>query len=284
MKISDLLALAENQLINAGVSNSKLDALVLLTHALSVSKEQIIFYPDFEPAENLQKKFLNFIERRTKREPVSQIIGFREFYGYNFTVTKDTLDPRPDSESLIELVLKKFPQHQDPLQILELGTGTGCLIITLLQLYQNAKGFGVDISTAALEICRQNLAKHQLTHRLEITKSDLFSALNYNQKFNLIISNPPYIPSSDINHLQEEVKKFEPRFALDGGIDGLDFYRKIAKTAPLFLQKQGRVIVEIGFGQENDVIRIFSDCDFAFEETKHDLASIPRALSFQYTS
>lgn len=281
MKISDLLALAENQLKNSGVSNSRLDALVLLTHALSVSKEQIIFYPDFEPAKNLQKKFLDFVQRRTMREPVSQIIGTREFYGYNFFVTHNTLDPRPDSESLIELVLKKFPERNHDFRILEIGTGTGCLIITLLQLYKNAKAIAIDISEEALKICRKNLAAHTLEQRLEIKKSDLFSALSNEQRFDLIISNPPYIPSRDICNLQEEVKNFEPHLALDGGADGLDFYHKIAKTAPLFLQKQGCVIVEIGFGQENDVIQIFSDSGFLFEQTKPDLSGIARALSFQ---
>ncbi len=280
MKISDLLAQARSQLENAGVSNSKLDALVLLTHALSVSKEQIIFYPDKIISDESSEKFFALIKRRCNREPVSQIIGNREFYGHDFLVTQDTLDPRADSESLIELVIKKFPDKSTALRILEIGTGTGCLIITILKLYTNATAQGLDISEKALEIFKKNAKNHRLENRLEITKSDLFTALNPNSKFDLIISNPPYIPSAEINSLQAEVKNFEPHLALDGGLDGLDFYRKIAKKAHSFLTPKGRVILEIGFGQESEVIKIFTNENFTFEETKNDLAGIARALSF----
>lgn len=280
MKISDLLAQAKNQLENSGVSNSKLDSLVLLTHALSFSKEQVIFNPDLEIPANQVEKFFSIIDRRCNREPVSHIIGKREFYGYDFFVTKDTLDPRPDSESLIELVEKKIPQKNLAFEILEIGTGSGCLIITLLKLYQAAIGDGVDISNNALEICKQNAQNQEVANRLTLKKSDLFAAIS-DKKFDLIISNPPYIPSSDINNLQEEVKNFEPHLALDGGSDGLNFYRKIAKRAGEFLKDQGRVIVEIGYGQEKSVQEIFTAEKFIFEETKNDLAGIARALSFK---
>lgn len=281
MKISDLLAQAKNQLENSGVSSSKLDSLVLLTHALCVSKEQIIFNPDLEPVQNLQDEFFALVARRAKREPISHIIGKREFYGHDFFVTANTLDPRPDSESLIELVLKKIPKRNEKLQILEIGTGTGCLIITLLLIYKSAKAHGLDISEKALEIAQKNSISNQVQDRLKLLKSDLFLQLKSHKKFDLIISNPPYIESHEIEQLQEEVRNFEPHLALDGGVDGLDFYRAIAKSAPDFLKNQGRIILEIGFGQMKDVVKIFESENFIFEEFNPDLSGTVRALSFK---
>ncbi len=278
MKISESLIQARKILDLKGVSNSKLDSLILLTHALFCSKEYVIFNPDLELSSKQKSDFFEFIERRAKREPVSQIIGKREFFGEEFLVTKDVLDPRPDSESLIELVLKTFSDKKQNLKILELGVGSGCLILTLLKAYKNAEGEGVDISKAALEICQKNAEKFVIKNRLKLEESDLFSAVK--SKYDLIISNPPYIPRSEIEELEAEVKTFEPRFALDGGIDGLDFYRKIAASAKNFLNENGKIILEIGFGQKEEIIKIFSQNGFSFIESKPDLSGIERVLSF----
>jgi release factor glutamine methyltransferase len=278
VKISESLIQARKILDLKGVSNSKLDSLILLTHALFCSKEYVIFNPDLELSSKQKSDFFEFIERRAKREPVSQIIGKREFFGEEFLVTKDVLDPRPDSESLIELVLKTFSDKKQNLKILELGVGSGCLILTLLKAYKNAEGEGVDISKAALEICQKNAEKFVIKNRLKLEESDLFSAVK--SKYDLIISNPPYIPRSEIEELEAEVKTFEPRFALDGGIDGLDFYRKIAASAKNFLNENGKIILEIGFGQKEEIIKIFSQNGFSFIESKPDLSGIERVLSF----
>lgn len=284
MRISDLLAQAQDQLKKTGVSNSKLDALILLTHALSVSKEQIIFNPDWIISKPQQEYFFDLVARRCKREPVSQIIGKREFYGYDFIVTADVLDPRPDSESLIELVLQTLSLENSahaPINFLELGVGSGCLSITLLQLCPNASATGVDISPAALAICQKNAVKNQVHERLFLINSDLFFALDPSKKFDLIISNPPYIKSCDINDLQDEVKNFEPHLALDGGADGLDFYREIAKKAGAFLQNSAHIIIEIGADQKDEIVKIFTAEKFIFIESKKDLAGHDRALSFK---
>lgn len=283
MKISDLLAQATNHLEKSGVTSSKLDSLILLTHALSVSKEEVIFNPNREIAAEKEQEFFALIARRANREPVSQIIERREFFGHDFFVNSNVLDPRPDSESVIELVLEKFPQKdfaQKRFEIAEIGLGSGCLIITLLKLYEKAHATGVDISPKALEICQRNASQHKVLDRINISESDLFSTIPKNQKFDLIISNPPYIPSQDIESLETEVRIFEPRNALDGGLDGLDFYRRIAAESPIFLNQNSRVIVEIGFGQKEEVVKIFIEQNFLFEESKKDLAGIDRALSF----
>ncbi|MBP7710053.1 MAG: peptide chain release factor N(5)-glutamine methyltransferase [Rickettsiales bacterium] len=284
MKISSALAQARLELDSKGVSSSKLDSLILLSHALLVSKEQIIFNPDRELNEAQQKVFFDLIKRRAAREPVSHLINKREFFGEDFFVSKDVLDPRPDSESLIELVLKKLPDKNQKLKILEIGVGSGCLVITLLKAFQMADAIGVDISEEALKICQKNAETHQVQNRLNLKKSDLFSALNPNEKFDLIISNPPYIPSQEIETLEPEVKNHEPRTALDGGADGLDLYKKIAASAKNFLKKDGKIILEIGFGQQKDVTKIFADNGLLLIDSRRDLSGIERALCFNSRS
>lgn len=283
MKISSALLQARQNLDSKGVSNSKLDSLILLTHALFLlgipfSKEQIIFNPDHELSLEQQQVFFNLILRRSNREPVSHIIGRREFYGEDFLVSKDVLDPRPDSESLIEAVLTNFTDKGQKLKILELGVGSGCLIITLLRSFKLAVGTGVDISDKALAICQKNADNHQVSDRLNLAKSDLFSGINSQEKFDLIISNPPYIPSQDIEILEPEVRIHEPRVALDGGTDGLDFYRQIASEAKNFLKEKGQIILEIGIGQQQEIADIFTREGFLLLEEKLDLSGVVRVL------
>ncbi len=281
MKISDALLKAKDDLDASGVSNGKLDSLILLSHTIFFSKEQIIFNPNFELNLEQQKSFFDLIARRVKREPTSQIIGKREFFGEEFFISKDVLDPRPDSESLIELVLKNFSDKTQNFRILELGVGSGCLIITLLKAYKEACGVGIDISEMALKICQKNSEIHHVQNRLQLQKSDLFTMINLSEKFDLIISNPPYISSQEIQTLEPEVRIYEPRTALDGGIDGLNFYRKIAAEAKNFLAKNGKMALEIGFGQREAVVEIFTANKFSFLESRQDLSGIERALFFE---
>jgi release factor glutamine methyltransferase len=281
VKISDALLKAKDDLDASGVSNGKLDSLILLSHTIFFSKEQIIFNPNFELNLEQQKSFFDLIARRVKREPTSQIIGKREFFGEEFFISKDVLDPRPDSESLIELVLKNFSDKTQNFRILELGVGSGCLIITLLKAYKEACGVGIDISEMALKICQKNSEIHHVQNRLQLQKSDLFTMINLSEKFDLIISNPPYISSQEIQTLEPEVRIYEPRTALDGGIDGLNFYRKIAAEAKNFLAKNGKMALEIGFGQREAVVEIFTANKFSFLESRQDLSGIERALFFE---
>lgn len=295
MKISTALSQARLALDSKGVSNGGLDSLILLSHTLflcgkNFSKEWIIFNPDFELDFDQRKIFFELVSRREEREPVSQIIGKREFFGEDFLVSKDVLDPRPDSESLIELTLKIFPEKTKKLKILELGVGSGCLILTLLRLYAEATGVGIDVSDEALEICKKNSEKQLVSDRLKLLKSDLFEILKQvrddgqkdQKKYDLIISNPPYIPSKEIEDLESEVRIHEPKIALDGGSDGLDFYRKIATSAENFLNKNGKIILEIGFGQKEEIVTIFSKNKFKLTDLKPDLAGVDRALCFEF--
>ncbi len=279
MKILEALARAKEILVSKGVS-SRLDSLILLAHALSFSKEQVVFNPQLQLNETQQKNFFDLVTRRAKHEPVSHLIGKREFFGEDFLVTKDVLDPRPDSETLIESVLKKFPNLAQDLKILELGVGSGCLIVTLLKAYANATGIAVDISKKALEVAKKNSEKHQVYPRLKLLESDLFSAVSHAEKFDLIISNPPYIPAAEIEKLEPEVRIHEPRAALDGGADGLDFYRRIAAEAKNFLSEFGKIFLEIGFGQKEEVVRIFTQQEFTLTRLSLDLPGVERVLEF----
>ena len=297
MKISEALTKARKALdqisdsrkISKSVSTSKLDSLILLTHAFFVlgktlTKEQIIFNPDLQLNQKTQEVFFKLIARRANREPVSQIIGKKEFFGEDFLINSDVLDPRPDSETLIELALKTFPLKNHRLKILELGVGSGCLVITLLKNLENALATAIDISCQALEVAQKNATKHRVENRLKLLQSDLFSNIygfsKKDRKFDLVVSNPPYINSGDIENLQDEVRIYEPRIALDGGIDGLDFYRRIAANVQNFLRPKGKIIVEIGAGQELEIIKIFAANNFILEASKPDLAGIQRALCF----
>ena len=214
----------------------------------------------------------NFIQRANAGEPIAKIIGYKGFWKHEFMVSKDVLDPRPDSETLIEAVLECFPDKQAPLHILDLGTGSGCLIISLLNEYKNADGVAVDISEKALAIAKQNATGLPI----DFIQADMHSLPDNIGKFDIIISNPPYIPSADINQLDNAVKNYDPHLALDGGTDGLDFYRAIAQ-----IQLSPALFVEIGQGQENDVISIMQQHGWTHHKSWKDLGSITRVLAFK---
>lgn len=279
MKISAALILAQQKLQQSNINSAALDALVLLCYVTDFSKEKIIFNPNQQLTPNQLDDFWSAIARRQRREPVSHILSRREFYGLDFFVSAAVLDPRPDSESLIELVSEIFPDKNQKLEILELGVGSGCLSITLLKNFINAVASGIDISLAALEVAKKNADNHQVQKRFKLGQSDLFAAIDQ-QRFDLIISNPPYIEASKIENLADEVKLFEPRLALDGGVDGLDFYRKIAKKSASFLKPAGLIVVEVGHDQAQKVAQIFAQENFGLKVIKKDLGGVARSLCF----
>lgn len=214
------------------------------------------------------------IKRRKTGEPLSKILGHRGFWKGDFFVNENVLDPRPDSETLIQAVLEKFPDKNQPLKILDFGTGSGCLLISLLMEYKKAIGIGVDISPKALKIAQKNAIKNGV--KADFILSDMANLPKDLGDFDLVISNPPYIPTKDIEKLNENVKKYDPLLALDGGTDGLDFYRIIADIAPAPI-----VFVEIGIGQEQDVQQIFKEKNRQLWDVKKDFGGIERVLIFK---
>jgi release factor glutamine methyltransferase len=263
------------------IASAILDARILIQFITGHAREDIIFNASqINLTENQIKKYFDLIYKRAKKIPLTHLTNNREFFANNFYVDENVLDPRPDSESLIEIIIKKFTKNS-LINIVEIGCGSGCLIISLLKHFENWLGQAIDISDKALLIAEKNAKINQVSNRIKFLKSDLFENFQNDQIFDLIISNPPYIPTNDIENLQDEIRLFEPRIALDGGFDGLDFYRKIAEQSQKFLKNNGDIFLEIGYNQYQDVKNIFENNNFKFIDFKKDLSGIIRVLQFQ---
>jgi len=220
-----------------------------------------------------------FAGRRLSGEPVWRILGEREFWGLPFRLSPATLEPRPDTEAVVDAVLEWLPERrQEPLSVLDLGTGTGCLLIAVLSEFPNATGVGIDLSPEACETAQGNAALNGLSHRALFRQRSWTEWLD--RRFDLILSNPPYIRSRDIETLDISVREHDPRLALDGGDDGLAPYRVFAGTLPEVLAPRGLVVLEIGAGQEADVISLMREGGFAWRGSRRDLGGHPRALVF----
>lgn len=247
-----------------------------MMHALGISREELLLQRDRKLTENDLEAVERLVKRRLNREPMSQILGKREFWGRDFIVTSDTLTPRPDSETLIEAVLHYAKNMQGGLRILDMGTGTGCLLLTLLAELPNATGVGVDISEAALNVAKKNAEALGLNSRVEFLQQSWAEGIT--EQFDIIISNPPYIPAADIAELEPEVKQYEPQGALVGGEDGLVCYRDIAPYIRALLRAGGVAALEIGQGQERDVEQLLVQQEFSSVEMYKDLGGIIRCL------
>ncbi len=239
----------------ASVSDTAaLDARLLVCEACSVRYEQLVAYPELEISLAQKEILQQYIQRRQSGEPVSRIFGKKEFWSHSFALNSDTLDPRPDTETLVSFALELLendPHINRAPKILDLGTGTGCILLSLLSEIPDALGVGVDISESALKIAKENANALNLSDRAHFIRSDWMEGIS--GKFDIVVSNPPYIPEKDILDLMPEVQKFDPLRALDGGPDGLDAYRKIIDQLNHKLYNDALVIFEIGKGQEKDV-------------------------------
>lgn len=252
-----------------GTDTPKLDARVLLSHHLNVDSNSLFAYFNDETNEH---EFYKLLNRRICGEPVANIIGKKPFWDSVFFVNSDVLTPRPDSETLIRAVIDNY-ECDDVLTILDLGTGSGCLMLTLLGIYRNASGVGTDISEKALEIARQNGSNFK---NVEFIKSNWNDSVSGN--FDIIVSNPPYIATNAIHALPPEVSIYNPLLALDGGEDGLDHYEYLAKNLKKNMYKDTKIFLEIGMGQERGVIEKFAN--FNLHKTYKDLNNIVRVVSF----
>jgi release factor glutamine methyltransferase len=261
----------------AGLETAALDGRLLLQAAAKISREEIIADPDRFVADDEAERFWGYIDRRKAHEPVSKILGQREFYGRPFHVTRDVLDPRADTEALIDLCLSHVPRDR-PIRILDLGSGSGAIAVTLLCELAEASGVAVDVSGAALEVTKRNAESLGVSSRLQTIASTWFQGVE--GTYDLIVSNPPYIAAAEIATLPRDVRQYDPVLALDGGEDGLDCYRQIAAGASSFLRPSGFVAVEIGAGQKQDVAGVFGQYNFDLKAQQLDLAQHIRALLF----
>jgi len=266
--ISIVLKDATNKLKDYGVTMPELDSRILLAHYLKVSKEYLIINHDLKLSTEQLKEYSTYIIRRGQGEPTSKITQTKEFYGREFIVNDSVLDPRPDSELIIDVVKENFSKDED-IKILDLGTGSGCLIITLLLELRNSKGIGLDISEKAINVALLNAGKYSLDNRLSFVVSDWLESININS-FNVIISNPPYIPNDQISELAPEVKDFDPILALDGGDDGLICYENILRQLnDNKLNLKSMIIMELFSENKNKVIESF--IEYGFEREKIEI-------------
>lgn len=281
------LRAAAEKLQRAGIDTPALDARLLLQHAGGFTHEEILAGGEMPCPDGVREAFAALVARRAVREPMAQILGFREFYGRNFRVNRQVLTPRPDTETLIDAVLARIPREWGG-RILDLGTGSGCLLLTLLSELPQAQGTGVDISGQALEVARENSDSLGLAGRAVFRQGDLFAALGADekneQKYEIIVANPPYIPSNALASLMPEVVDHEPHLALDGGTDGLDYYRRIAAQSLHYLCEEPgaahppMIVLEVGEGQMRAVSDLFVQAGLRVEAQIPDLAGIPRCL------
>ena len=268
-------------LSESGVKNAMDEARLIIRKTLKKTELEFITFQNKRISSKQSNLILhNFIER-SKGKPVSKIFGFKEFFSNEFIVNKNVLDPRPETELLVELTIKNvFKIKEKKISLLELGVGSGCLIISiLLSLKKNkVSALGVDISNKALDIAGKNIKKFNLEKKLKLKKSDWFSEVH--GKFDVIISNPPYIKTSDIKNLDKDVKFYDPLIALNGGFKGLSCFERIATDAKFYLKLNGIILLEIGFGQINSVKKIFEEMGYKIFLKEKDLQGITRVVGF----
>ena len=250
--VKSFLNWSQSQLPN--VLSPRLDSEVLLAHTLNLSRTQLRAQFDRVLSDSEKTIAKKNVERRRKREPVSQIVGFQEFWSINFVVDTNVLTPRPETEILIETTLN----CPSPFKILDLGTGSGVLAIIMAKEVPSCKVVALEIDPKALSIAKENAKVHGVDDRVEFICGDL-KKVDWRGNYSMILSNPPYIPSVDIQKIMPEVQNYEPRKALDGGLDGLDFYRDIIPKASDRLEENGFLILEIGHSQAGEVIGIFEN-------------------------
>ena len=273
--IANALAAAEEMLRESGVAEPRREAVSLLVFAIARDKSFVYGHPEHELSVEELRLFEAALQRRCRREPLQYITGRQEFYGRDFVVTPDVLIPRPETEMVVEQSIALVGEKSS---VCEIGIGSGCIAISILAQVPGARAVGLDISPRALDVTRSNAERHGVLDRLELLESDVFDRLQANDRFDLIVSNPPYVPASDIDGLQAEVRDFEPVIALTDGGDGLSVIRRIVEQAPNFLSTNGHLLMEIGFDQSERVSKLFSPDVWERPELFPDLQGIPRLV------
>ena len=276
--ISEQLKIATAQFEKAGIESARLDAEVLLAYVLNVRRLSLYVNMTQKLTDEQIIRYQNLIQRRVDRIPVAYLTGHKEFMGLNFAVTPDVLIPRPDTEILAQGIIEHLQEFKHDLKLADLGTGSGAICVSILKFVENVTAAAVDISKKALEIAQFNAEKFNVDDRIKFYEGNLFEPLA-GQVFDVIVSNPPYITSEEMKTLQPEIED-EPKLALDGGADGLNFYRKIIDDAPKFLSDGGLLAMEVGLNQSEAVRKMIQDNgNFGYTQTWKDLAGIERVVA-----
>ena len=275
MKIQSAIIKGANKLKNKYIRSAQLDAELLMTKVIKKEREYIILNNNEDLKINNLKYYQRLIEERLKRKPIAYITNKKFFWKYEFLVTKDTLIPRPDSELLVEKVIE-LTQNKNKKNILDIGTGSGCILLSILKEKKNFSGTGIDISKNCLNISKINAKRLKVDNRVKFYKSDVDKFTS--GKYDLIISNPPYIKKVDLKYLEKDVINYEPELALNGGSDGLSIIRKVVNKSSELIKRNGKFILEIGFNQKNKVINLLRKKGFYINSISKDLAKNDRCI------
>ena len=259
--VQEILQKNYKDLLNHNIQTAKIDSEVILANILNTTRINLITKQDVTLNKEQEDLFSKLVERRKQKEPVAYILNKKEFWNENYFVDKRVLIPRPETEILIELLLKKIKDKNKAYKVLDLGCGSGCLLISFLKEMQKSQGMGVDISSNALEVAKKNIELHNLNNRAKLMRLDLLT-LHTKDKFDVIFSNPPYLSSSDYAKLSEDVKNFEPKQALVGGFNGVLYYKKIIALAQSALKKNGYLALELGDRQYRTISKLLQDHSF----------------------
>lgn len=282
--IAETILQGANRLRKSGVPEARREAGSLLAYVLGRDRSFILTHAEDALGDEPAERFRECLERRAQGEPLQYITANQEFFGLDFEVTKDVLIPRPETEVLVETALKLFAEPADAPFICDVGTGSGCIAITLMQQLPQARAIAIDISPDALAVARRNAERHSVSERINFVLSDCFAALTLRESrasFELIVSNPPYVEEGAMADLQREVRDFEPRSALSAGADGLDIIRRLLLETPAFLKPGGYFLFEIGFNQATAVERLLDPKIWRLMEIHKDLQGIARTVALQ---
>ena len=275
MNIQNALNIA-NHILKSNCNNSfQLDSELLMSKIFEKDRKFIILNSNKELSEEKFEQFNNLVKKRSKGEPIAYLLNKKDFWKYEFYVDKGILIPRPDSEIIIEQILR-LTDHKKNLRILDIGVGSGCLLLSVLKERKNFYGVGIDISKKCIDISNINASRLDISKRVKFFKSDVD---NFRfGKYDLIISNPPYIKKLDFNNLKKDVINFEPRLALYGGLDGTSEIRKVINKSSELIKKNGKFILEIAYDQKNKIIKLLRDKGFYINKVLKDLAGNDRCI------
>ena len=266
MKSIELINIGAKELKVNQIKTFKLDAEILLSSIFKKNREEILLNPPDEIDDKITQIYKQLIKRRSQNEPIAYILKKKEFWSKDFEVGKGTLIPRPETEIMVEKLVKIFENKS--IFVLDVGTGSGCILISLLSELKKSKGIGIDISNYAISLAKKNVKKHKMTNKIKIEMKKISNF--YNKKFDLIVSNPPYVKRNEIKWLDNDIKNFEPLIALDGGNDGLDVIKKVIYKAKEILKINGLLALEIGNGQYKNVSNILRKNNFIIKHKIKD--------------
>lgn len=281
--VRDLITWTAKHFKGKGVEDPAKEARLLLAHVFGCRPIEVLTRYDDQPTDAERQQFRELIKRRTDGCPVAYLVGSKDFYLLPFEVTPAVLIPRPDTETLVQVGVEFLKGKPTP-TVCDLGTGSGCLAVSIAHQVKGARVMAVDVSPEACEVAARNAARHGVSDRVTVLTGDLFAPLPPDARFDLVVSNPPYIPASEIDTLEVGVRQFEPRLALDGGADGLQFYRRMAATAAERLAPGGQLMLEIGWTQETAVRELFAAAGWTSVGSVKDLAGRWRVVRMKADS